>query len=245
MEVTTSNELIKVFIVLSSSLLGLTYILMIQNKKKNDPIKQTCNNHSNNNESNNNHEYSKERFEVCVQTDRFKFTAAHFIAYDGYREKLHGHNYTVSLRLIGDKTIGEDGYLIDFGDVKKTVSQVCAELNEHFIYPNKSNVLIAKTFGSETKEHLEITCQDGTKFVFPLADCISLPIYHSSAEEIAWFLWNRVVCAFTVEKLLTRGIHTMQVTISEAPNQSATYINSVFHADQSPSFPPRKLRKCC
>jgi 6-pyruvoyl-tetrahydropterin synthase len=30
-----------------------------------------------------------------------KFSCAHFIAYDGFRERLHGHNYNLTLRLIG------------------------------------------------------------------------------------------------------------------------------------------------
>lgn len=46
-----------------------------------------------------------------------KFTAAHFIAYRGYREKLHGHNYTVSLCIEGQ--VNDDGYVFDFTELKK------------------------------------------------------------------------------------------------------------------------------
>jgi 6-pyruvoyltetrahydropterin/6-carboxytetrahydropterin synthase len=34
-------------------------------------------------------------FEVAVARDDIKFHCAHFVAYKGFREKLHGHNYTV------------------------------------------------------------------------------------------------------------------------------------------------------
>ena len=36
------------------------------------------------------------KYEVQVKSERFKFNAAHFVAFPGYRERLHGHNYTCS-----------------------------------------------------------------------------------------------------------------------------------------------------
>ena len=55
------------------------------------------------------------QFEVFVNTPELKFNCAHFIAFRGFREKLHGHNYTMSVRVTGQDTLGEDGYVIDFG----------------------------------------------------------------------------------------------------------------------------------
>ena len=40
-----------------------------------------------------------EKYSVFVSKADFKFNAAHFVAYDGFREKLHGHNYTVAVHL--------------------------------------------------------------------------------------------------------------------------------------------------
>ena len=39
----------------------------------------------------------RESFRVHVTKDYLKFSAAHFIAYPGFRERLHGHNYRVSV----------------------------------------------------------------------------------------------------------------------------------------------------
>ena len=36
----------------------------------------------------------------------------------------------MSVRLIGGDKIGADGYLIDFGDVKKVARALCKSLNE-------------------------------------------------------------------------------------------------------------------
>jgi hypothetical protein len=40
-----------------------------------------------------------EAYSVYVAKADFKFNAAHFVAYKGFRERLHGHNYTVGVRL--------------------------------------------------------------------------------------------------------------------------------------------------
>jgi 6-pyruvoyl tetrahydropterin synthase len=42
-------------------------------------------------------------FEVFVGKEDFKFSAAHFVAFNGFRERLHGHNYQVAVRLKGQQ----------------------------------------------------------------------------------------------------------------------------------------------
>ena len=65
-----------------------------------------------------------------MQKEDFKFNASHFVAFKGYRERLHGHNYKVGVRLMGER-IQHDGYLLDFGDVKKAVRKLCKSWNEY------------------------------------------------------------------------------------------------------------------
>lgn len=43
-----------------------------------------------------------ERFEVFVAKEDFKFSSSHFVAFDGFRERIHGHNYSCSIRLRGE-----------------------------------------------------------------------------------------------------------------------------------------------
>ena len=63
---------------------------------------------------------SMAQFEVVIEKDELKFCAAHFIAYDGFREKLHGHNYYLSIRMTGQRVdLRQDGYFVDFGRVKQ------------------------------------------------------------------------------------------------------------------------------
>ena len=50
-----------------------------------------------------------------------------------------------------------------------------------------------------------------------------LPIVHSTAEELAQYLWHRITTTFSVDRLLSRGIHTLQIIVAEAPSQEGSY----------------------
>lgn len=123
-------------------------------------------------------------FRVSLEKEDFKFNCAHFIAYRGFRERLHGHNYRISVTVSGEK-IGPCGYLIDFGDIKKATRDICKSMNEYFICPARSDVIMINEDGM----NVCLECEDGSKFSFPKSDCKMLPIVHSSAEEMARYLY--------------------------------------------------------
>jgi 6-pyruvoyl-tetrahydropterin synthase len=158
-------------------------------------------------------------FDVRVAKDYFKFTAAHFVAYRGFRERLHGHNYSVSVRILGSNQICEDGYVLDFGCVKTATRRVCKDLNEHFLCPMLSDVLQIKV----NEKVVTISCEDGAEFMFPKTDCAMLPIVHATAEELAVYLWGKILLELDASVLLRRGIHTLEVSVSEAVGQEATF----------------------
>lgn len=128
-------------------------------------------------------------FEVFVSKEDLKFNCAHFIAYKGFRERLHGHNYRVSVRIVGADTVNDDGYVMDFGDIKKQARALCSSINEYFICPMRSRDLTITEEGNQ----LCIECEDGARFAFPRSDCAMLPIFHSSAEELAHWFWCSMI----------------------------------------------------
>lgn len=156
---------------------------------------------------------------VFVSKDYMKFHAAHFIAYNGYRERLHGHNYRVGVKLWGQ--VQENGYVVDFTVIKQSVKVICKELNDHVLLPVNSDCLQF----SQVDENVKVACQDGTYFSFPKGDCCLLPIGHSSAEELAEYIGWRVVKKFGTEFLLKeRQITSMEISVSEAEHQCATHV---------------------
>lgn len=156
---------------------------------------------------------SGKRFEVFVSKDSFKFNAAHFMAYPGFRERLHGHNYRVAVRVEG--RLNADGYVIDFGDIKRAAREICEQMNERVIVPMKSDCLTLE----REQGQVRITCEDGSRFSFPEADCVLLPIAHSSAEELADLVSERLLQA--LPSLRARGVSVVEVSVAEAPAQEA------------------------
>lgn len=127
----------------------------------------------------------QQSFHVHVTKDYLKFSAAHFIAYPGFREALHGHNYRLSVAVEG--ALGTQGYVIDFGIVKKIARRLCERLDERTLIPQRSDCLEIREEGASVRVRYE-----DDVFVFPASDVALLPIVHSSVEELARYLAGEI-----------------------------------------------------
>jgi 6-pyruvoyl-tetrahydropterin synthase len=157
---------------------------------------------------------ASQRYSVVVAKEYLKFAAAHFIAYPGFREPLHGHNYQVSVRVEAD--LGPDGYVLDFGLVKRAAKALCDELDERVILPARSDCLTV----TAAVDGVEAVTASGERFRFPAADVRLLPIVHSSAEELAAYLLGRLRALLAAE-VGGRGLVALEVGVAEAPGQTA------------------------
>jgi len=155
-----------------------------------------------------------QRYSVVVTKDYLKFAAAHFIAYPGFREPLHGHNYQVTVRVEAD--LGPDGYVLDFGLVKRVAKELCEQLDERVLLPAGSDCLRIVEAG----DGVEVTTERGDRFRFPASDVRLLPIAHSSAEELAAYLAGRLRDALRAEAG-GRGLVALEIGVAEAPGQAA------------------------
>jgi len=152
-------------------------------------------------------------YRVVVEKEYLKFSAAHFIAYKGFREPLHGHNYQVSVAIAGE--VGADGYVLDFGIVKQVTKKVCEELDERILVPARSDCLTVDHEGPS----VVLVYEDGARFLFPATDCVLLPIVHASAEELAGYVLSRLREGLGPHAM--RGLTEIEVGVSEAPGQAA------------------------
>jgi len=153
-------------------------------------------------------------FKVHVSKDYLKFNAAHFIAYHGFREALHGHNYRVSVDVEGD--LGADGYVLDFGVVKDVARRVCKRLDEKTLIPAQSDCLEIREAGAQL-----IVRYDNDEFAIPKSDVFLLPIVHSSAEELARYLAGEMRRELGDDGL--RRVRAIEVGVEETPGQGAYY----------------------
>ncbi len=156
------------------------------------------------------------KFSIHVAKENLKFSAAHFIAYPGFREPLHGHNYQVGVYVEGK--LASTGYVIDFGLIKKLTKEIVDRLDERTIIPANSDCL--KIEGP--KDGKVRIFYERDEFVLPAADVCLVPIVHSSAEELARYIWNELAAALIARGAL-REVTTMEISVAEGPGQSAHY----------------------
>jgi len=153
-------------------------------------------------------------YQLEVTKDELGFAAAHFITMRGKCERLHGHNYRVSVQVEG--RLGDDGYVLDFGVLKRHAREIASSL-DHRVLLAEENPLLAF---SEDDGHL--TVQYGAKrYVFPLDEALLLPIANTTAELLATYFCGQLIERLAPEDLAT--VSSVGVAVSEGPGQQALF----------------------
>ncbi len=162
----------------------------------------------------------RSEFSIHVAKENLKFSAAHFIAYKGFREPLHGHNYQVGVRVEGALT--HTGYVVDFGLIKKLTREIVDRIDERTIVPERSDCL---TIDRPNPGQVRIRYEDD-EFVLPARDVALLPIVHSSAEELARYIWQELAAALGSHHALS-DVGALEVSVAEGPGQAAIFRKEV------------------
>jgi 6-pyruvoyl-tetrahydropterin synthase len=165
------------------------------------------------------------------------------------RERLHGHNYRVSVWMRG--VLGDDGCVVDFGEVKAAVRAVCRSLDERFLCPARSpTVTVTLTsagaggkggaVGSgagveggveagvgagegQGQGQVELLASDGSRFSLPAGDCLLLPLANTTVEELSVYVAERIVESVGRRRLSERRVESLTVGVMESPGQEARY----------------------
>ena len=128
------------------------------------------------------------------------FDSAHFLAgYDGKCANLHGHRWTLEVRISGAdlKTEGQErGMLTDFGVLKKAVRELADRFDHALIY--EAGSLREKTLGALREENFRL---------------IEVP-FRPTAENFAKHF---------ADLLASEGLPVRSVTVWETPDNCAEY----------------------
>ena len=149
---------------------------------------------------------------VTIETGNLRFSAAHFISFAGKCERLHGHNYAVSVSLEGDLT--EDRYVFDFVELKALAKELCDRLDHCFLLPRESRCLEVR----EAHGEVEIRFKD-RRYVFPRQDVLDLPLDNITAERLAQYLTAELAAAVGHND----NLNLIEVGVEEAPGQTAYF----------------------
>jgi 6-pyruvoyltetrahydropterin/6-carboxytetrahydropterin synthase len=150
---------------------------------------------------------------ILIARPEHKFSCAHMTVFpDGSKERLHGHNYTIGLRLEVERI--ELEAMIPFAPIKAAVGDLCRAWKEHVLLAADNPHFSLIRDDSE----LEFTLC-GERYVMPRRDALLLPIDNISVEALAAH-----VATVLRDELTAIGARALalEVTIEESPGQGAS-----------------------
>jgi 6-pyruvoyltetrahydropterin/6-carboxytetrahydropterin synthase len=112
--------------------------------------------------------------------------------------------------------LGPQGYVVDFGIVKRVARGLCDALDERVLVPERSDCLVV-----EERDGVVSLRYGQDEFRFPRGDVALLPIAHTSVEELAEYLGGALRAALAAEGVT--GLATVEVGVEETPGQQAIH----------------------
>jgi 6-pyruvoyltetrahydropterin/6-carboxytetrahydropterin synthase len=156
---------------------------------------------------------SVEGYRVRVTKDHLVFCSGHFISYEGDKcERLHGHNYRTAVEVEGP--LDQNYYVFDFIALKRLTRTITDELDHRMMLPTRNPLIIVKPGPSSV--HVRYRERE---WLFPLDDCVLLPIENTTAELLARYIAHRLLDAMKREQYVPR---ILRVEVEENIGQSAT-----------------------
>jgi 6-pyruvoyltetrahydropterin/6-carboxytetrahydropterin synthase len=150
---------------------------------------------------------------LCLAKEDFKFSSAHFTLFGPAKaETLHGHDYRISIEVEGDE-LDEAGLLADTDAIKRRVRELCAELDDKVLLPERSPWL-------EIRADAEaVECRFGARlYRFPAGEVVLLPLVNVSMELLARWTWRALAGDLSSPRL-----RRLSVEIAETPGLAGRY----------------------
>jgi 6-pyruvoyltetrahydropterin/6-carboxytetrahydropterin synthase len=157
---------------------------------------------------------SKNLTTIEISKEDIKFSVAHFTIFSATeRERLHGHNYAVSLAVTAP--VGDDGICFSYRDVKSRLRTICENLDEYTLLPKYSPHLRL-----EEDAEFYIVWFNNEKIPLRKSDTLLLPIRNSTVEEFARYVRDQFIGDESFVK--QRNIHAIVIKVSSGPGQSGS-----------------------
>lgn len=157
----------------------------------------------------------KPETKIKVSRREGQFAAAHFLVDMGKCERLHGHNYSVTVE-IGGRT-GPDHTLIDFNFLNPLIARVVSSLD------HKTLIAGAGAADLEIGDREVEARFKGKRYVFPREDVVILDVEAATAEKLAEHI-SGLLCA---ELAGRENLEWLEVGISESPAQAVFHRRSL------------------
>lgn len=147
---------------------------------------------------------------LYIDKESHKFSAAHYTIFSATeRERLHGHNFSVSAMIAAP--MGDNGFAADYNVYKNRIKTLCDELDEYLILPAHSPHQTV----SEAGNVYEVSF-NGETMHFLKTDTRLLPIANATVEEFSHYLLGRLLDLSAGDTLVE-----VEMYVSSGPGQKA------------------------
>jgi 6-pyruvoyltetrahydropterin/6-carboxytetrahydropterin synthase len=158
----------------------------------------------------------KQTFSASVTKDSLVFSAAHFITFNGdICERLHGHNWRVNVEISGE--LDENSYVYDFIALRDATMNLVHALDHRVLLPQHHPEIKVTVVTNEVSAKFR-----ERRWIFPLEDCVILPISNTTAELIAKWISDQLIKDLPgIQQAMPRLIE-LKVQVEENFGQWAT-----------------------
>lgn len=124
---------------------------------------------------------------LYIDKESHKFSAAHYTIFSATeRERLHGHNYSVSARIVAP--MGDNGFAADYNVYKNRLKTVCDALDEYMLLAGHSPHQEIEEQGACYRVRFA-----GEEMLFLQSDTQVLPIVNATVEEFSHHLLGEML----------------------------------------------------
>ena len=146
-----------------------------------------------------------------IDKESHKFSAAHFTIFsETERERLHGHNYSVSARIVAP--MGDNGFAADYNVYKQRLAALCDTLDEYMLLAGDSPYQQIDDEG----DYYRVTFA-GVEMTFLKTDTLVLPIRNATVEEFSDYLLGQLLIASEGDDLVE-----IELGVASGPGQRAS-----------------------
>ena len=139
-----------------------------------------------------------------------RFSSAHIIPEYEKCGRLHGHTYAVHMKISGKPD--KKGIIMDFSLLKDVLRGIVCELDHRILIPEKNNIVKIE----KEKNNVKVTSFE-KEYVFPLNDCVFLPINSTSAENLAGYILEKMLKKIS----LPENVECIEIGVDEGYGQGA------------------------
>lgn len=145
---------------------------------------------------------------LYIDKESHKFSAAHFTIFSATeRERLHGHNYSVSARIVAP--MGDNGFSADYNVYKNRLKSLCDAIDEYMILAGDSPHQQIEEQGDSYRVRFA-----GETMHFLRKDTLVLPIRNATVEE-----FSRYLLALLVQESAGDDLREIELCVASGPGQ--------------------------